>query len=59
MGLLFIEIKIKEDLVYDKFTSELIGYCNLGGYRHINDAMGTAMYQSKARACKIHVGGNA
>ena len=30
VGLLFDEIKIKEDLVYDKHSGELIGYCNLG-----------------------------
>lgn len=29
VGVLFDEIKIKEDLVYDKHTGELIGYCNL------------------------------
>ncbi|CAC5411773.1 unnamed protein product [Mytilus coruscus] len=29
MGILFDEIKIKFDLVYDKHTGELIGYCNL------------------------------
>ena len=29
VGLLFDEIKIKEDLVYDKNSGELIGYCNL------------------------------
>jgi hypothetical protein len=29
VGLLFDEIKVKEDLVYDKHTGELIGYCNL------------------------------
>lgn len=28
-GILFDEIKIKQDLVYDKHTGELIGYCNL------------------------------
>ncbi|KAH3783283.1 hypothetical protein DPMN_161218 [Dreissena polymorpha] len=30
VGLLFDEIKINEDLVYDKHTGQLIGYCNLG-----------------------------
>lgn len=29
VGLLFDEIKIKEDLVYDKVSGELIGYCHL------------------------------
>ncbi|CAC5359915.1 unnamed protein product [Mytilus coruscus] len=29
VGILFDEIKIKSDLVYDKHTGELIGYCNL------------------------------
>ncbi|CAC5412162.1 THAP9 [Mytilus coruscus] len=29
VGLLFDEIRIKEDLVYDKHTGELIGYCDL------------------------------
>ncbi|XP_076091095.1 uncharacterized protein LOC143063058 [Mytilus galloprovincialis] len=29
VGILFNEIKIKSDLVYDKHTGELIGYCNL------------------------------
>ena len=29
VGLLFDEIKIKSDLVYDKHSGELIGYCNL------------------------------
>ena len=28
VGLLFDEIKIKEDLVYDKHSGELIGYVN-------------------------------
>ena len=27
VGLLFDEIKIKDDLVYDKHSGELIGYC--------------------------------
>lgn len=29
VGVLFDEIRIKEDLVYDKNSGELIGYCNL------------------------------
>ncbi|CAC5389786.1 THAP9 [Mytilus coruscus] len=29
VGLLFDEIKVKSDLVYDKHSGELIGYCNL------------------------------
>jgi len=29
VGILFDEIKIKSDLVYDKHIGELIGYCNL------------------------------
>ena len=29
VGILFDEIKVKSDLVYDKHTGELIGYCNL------------------------------
>ncbi|XP_033730198.1 LOW QUALITY PROTEIN: uncharacterized protein LOC117319517 [Pecten maximus] len=29
VGILFDEIRIKEDLVYDKHTGELVGYCNL------------------------------
>ncbi|VDH92337.1 Hypothetical predicted protein [Mytilus galloprovincialis] len=29
VGLLFDEIKVKSDLVYDKHSVELIGYCNL------------------------------
>ncbi|CAC5399626.1 unnamed protein product [Mytilus coruscus] len=29
VGILFDKIKIKSDLVYDKHTGELIGYCNL------------------------------
>lgn len=30
VGILFDEIKVRSDLVYDKHTGELIGYCNLG-----------------------------
>lgn len=29
IGIFFDEIKIKQDLVYDKYIGELIGYCNL------------------------------
>ncbi|CAG2195118.1 THAP9 [Mytilus edulis] len=29
VGILFVEIKIQEDLVYDKHTGELIGFCDL------------------------------
>jgi hypothetical protein len=28
-GILFDEVKVKEDLVYNKYSGELIGYCNL------------------------------
>ena len=29
VGILFDEIKVKSELVYDKNSGELIGYCNL------------------------------
>ena len=29
IGILFDEVKVKEDLVYDRVSGELIGYCNL------------------------------
>lgn len=29
VGILFDEVKVKEDLVYDKVSGELIGYCHL------------------------------
>lgn len=30
VGVLFDEVKIKEDLVYDKHSGEIVGYVNLG-----------------------------
>lgn len=30
VGVLFDEVKIKEDFVYDKYLGEIVGYVNLG-----------------------------
>ena len=42
VGILFDEMKIKADLVYDKHSGELIGYCNL-------DKVGNQMLEMSAK----------
>ncbi|KAH3859782.1 hypothetical protein DPMN_102605 [Dreissena polymorpha] len=50
VGLLFDEVKIHEDLVYDKHTGELVGYCNLGDIANQMMKFDTAQKETGAQS---------
>lgn len=54
-GIIFDEIQIKQDLVYDKHTGELIGYCNLDavGNELLELEKATTNFSSELAKCML------